>query len=569
MNNNGLRRTEIISIIILSLIGTIIGLQGWQSRTHGMDLSPCLHSAAQFWEKGTIPKQGMLNSFASYNPPGTNLLYIPGVLFFDDPILFDYPVCTFFYIGINLGIFLLVRSVFGKGTAYFAVILFAFSSFGIESSTSLWSRYQMPFFYVWIVYCLFLWIRHNNGWFLTAAIVFLGFGAYTFLEILPVLFLFPLFYWMYKRPFSWIHLFTGTVIVILIWNPYLLFDSQRGFQNLRSQFFRQSVLPTDYKDAWCNPDLTVYDWNEGQLTKSNRLFKNLDYQERIEKEGNIITTGLAHIVTVFRGMNFNFGFLAPIPILILLLYFTLLASCIFMLIPHLHRSLPISFFNDFPQNFSHSIRQPFEFPLLFIFFSFFVPLIVLGIIAEVGRVDRFAFLWPFQCILIAAFVMNMIPSFNIKLVYSLAIRNLLIILTLCNTVVLGRADSWMHHGWSGERSPKREVVDLIAQEIQNHDIQEPAIGYQIFFMPYIPAFHIRDEHYKVGRDIDNLFHFLYTIENHSQCAEGFSDTDHFRILQKEPIDYHQATYNKPAPSNYSTLKMIDVYEIYIADRLIK
>jgi hypothetical protein len=42
-------------------------------------------------------------------------------------------------------------------------------------------------------------------------------------------------------------LFFVPIVIRIVWYPYLHFESSRGFADRKSQFFRQSVLPTKFK----------------------------------------------------------------------------------------------------------------------------------------------------------------------------------------------------------------------------------------------------------------------------------------------------------------------------------
>ncbi|RJP21881.1 MAG: hypothetical protein C4527_22780 [Candidatus Omnitrophota bacterium] len=551
--------SELFLILLISTIGVVLGLQGWQSRVHGMDLTPCIDDAVEFWQDGILPEKGMLNSFASYNPPGTNLLFIPCVRLFHDPVLFDYPVCALFYFGANLVIFLLVRPAFGRNCAFLAVILFAFSSFGLQSSASLWSRYQMPFFYTAFVLCLMRWIQNNNGWYACAAVILWSAGMYIFLEIAPIIFLLPFFYWFFKKSLSLLPLLIAAIVSVLIWLPYLRFDSQRHFENIQSQLVRRSVLPDNYKTAWCNPDLIVHDWTDGKLEVSQRIFAN---ESRDDDIPSLFRNGFDHIATMINGLLLNFGFLAPIPFLpsLLLIVLFLSSAVFFLFIFNKFNTFTTIFPFMFP--FFQSLKETKKTEISVLVCGFLIPLLFLCALTEAGRIDRYVFLWPMQCILVAITLQYPLHVANIPKIYRQAIRNVLIVFTLSNTILLEHVDSWIHDGFGGRMHPKRQVAAWIADQIEKNHIENPQIGYQVFFMHYIPAFHIRDSRYKVGADIDMLLRFIHGVENHTTCAEGVSPVDHFRIVQKLPVDHHRSTFRIPIESNDSPDSQFSYYQIY-------
>ncbi len=80
---------------------------------------------------------------------------VPGMLFFDDPRLYESVGSAGLYFGTLIGVFLLARTCFGLRCAYLSVLLYGLSRNGLFFAGSLWSIGH-PFFYVWMIYfCLF------------------------------------------------------------------------------------------------------------------------------------------------------------------------------------------------------------------------------------------------------------------------------------------------------------------------------------------------------------------------------------------------------------------------------
>ena len=72
-------------LLLISTAGILIALQGWKSRVPLFDLVPHMEDARQFVLSATVPKKGILTSLASYTPPGTTWLLVPGVYLVDEP----------------------------------------------------------------------------------------------------------------------------------------------------------------------------------------------------------------------------------------------------------------------------------------------------------------------------------------------------------------------------------------------------------------------------------------------------------------------------------------------------
>lgn len=197
-----------------------------------------------------------------------------------------------------------------------------------------------------------------------------------------------------------------------------------------------------------------------------------------------------------------------------------------------------------------------------ILLGFLVPMVIFCIFTEIGRADRYIFLWPFQCILLAIFFQNTIELFKIKKVFLRVACYLLVIVAVCNPLVATRLHSWATTGWSGERNEKREVVEYIAEKMISKGVNKASIGYHIYFRHYTPAYHIKDDRYKVGANMDLMFRFIYGIENLTTCAEGFSKEDQYRIVMDTPTKQHRSTFNVGVDPVFTLIAQFGSYKIY-------
>src|SRR5262249_50095074 len=172
----------ILVVLVVRSIGTTLAFQRWKSRIQGGDFLLYIDSAHELITNGRLPDRGTLTSFASYAPPGTAWLMVPGVLLFTDPRLYEYPGSTILYFGTLVGIFLLARAYFGVGCALLAVVIYGLSFLGLGNASGLWPRGH-PFFYVWMVYWTTRWVMSRKTTYLAAAIVTWAAGMYVFMEI--------------------------------------------------------------------------------------------------------------------------------------------------------------------------------------------------------------------------------------------------------------------------------------------------------------------------------------------------------------------------------------------------
>jgi hypothetical protein len=270
-------RTEfvfsLVIILLVSVVGISLALQGWRSRIPTFDLLPFIDRAQELVANGSIPDRGGLTSFGSYIPPGIAWLLAAGLLLFDEPRLYEYAATTILYVGTLLGIFLLARNYFGRRCAFLAVGLYAFSELGLHFASSLWPRGH-PFFYVWFVYWTLKWAQNGGGRFLLLAIVTWALGMYVFMEIAPALLIVPAMWLLYRPRLKLWAVLVGSGLALVIWYPYLQFEFGRAFADLKSQLLQKRILPANYKDSWCDRDLVLrnVDDTSSRSTKDTQTF---------------------------------------------------------------------------------------------------------------------------------------------------------------------------------------------------------------------------------------------------------------------------------------------------------
>ena len=252
--------TGILVVLVVATIGASLALQGWKSRIPIFDLLLSTNGAIELVANKRIPDRGALASFASHNPPGGAWLMAPGVFLFTDPRLFEFPGSLTLYLGTLTGIFLLARMYFGMPCAILSVLLYGLSDLGLQVAGSVWERFPLHFFYVWMVYWIGKWVERGNPKYLATAVVIWALGMYVFLEIAPALFIIPVV-WLFYRPSLRVRpLVVAGILSAIIWYPYLRFEASRAFVDLKSQVLRQRIWPEHYENAWCNPALFPESW---------------------------------------------------------------------------------------------------------------------------------------------------------------------------------------------------------------------------------------------------------------------------------------------------------------------
>jgi len=584
---------------LVGAVGLLLALQGWRARIVNFDLVPHVESAQAFLTHGQLPDRGCLNGFASYIPPGTTWLFLPGVFVFNDPRLFEALGSGLLFIGTLLGILVLAYDVWGLRCALLAVLLYGLSELGLHYAGSLWPRGH-AFFYVWMIYWTARWTHCQEAKYLTAALVTWAVGMYVFLEIAPALCILPVMWWLHRPAVRLRALAVGIGVSLVIWYPYLAFEAERGFMDLRSQVQQQPILPARYQQSWCDPTLTRLRQWEGISGVQESTSHNL--------ERRLLLRGKA----LLWGLQYNFERVARVPGASLVLMLAVSSLAMLSLSPvsparpprprrlwltplalglmlagvlanefvlagvlsadgHLALStgenlrlwqviLGLSGLALFIQSRQQALRrdsrprrtdmavesEPSASRTQVLVLGLLIPWGILLVLAEpnpylLGGERRFWWLWPLEVIMLAAFVTHVLPRWGISRLIVRLTQIGLILIVLGNPLALSRSEDWLRTGWSGPDAPEIQTVDYIAEQLHGLGKSRAAIGYQTLYMAlpalnfFMAEFNIVDARYKVGADFDLLFTFRHHITNTNQCAEGISPDDEYRIVESSAV----------------------------------
>ena len=144
-------------------------------------------------------------------------------------------------------------------------------------------------------------------------------------------------------------------------------------------------------------------------------------------------------------------------------------------------------------------------------------------------------LWPVQLVLIVAAVTDgaataRLAAIGLRGSGQLSVTPIL----LTHPWVISPVRAWVRGGWSGPRANDIQAVDYIAGRVRSHGGNRIALGYQTYFLEFMPAMHIVEPRYKVGAELDLFLEHRYGISNSDRCAEGISADDEYRIVQQPP-----------------------------------
>jgi hypothetical protein len=238
-------------IVAVTLAAGLLMYSGWrdQSPYDSPDIRAHQGNAIDLLRSGVIPYRGQGLSYSGWGPPGTSFLMLPGVLLMPDPRLAELPGALLLHFGTLLFVFLIVRGFLGRGAAWAAVAMAGLLPF---TGPTLWPNGH-PFFVVGMLYFLIRWVRGRSPHAFSAALLFAGLGMYVYFTIAPALIAMALIALLYRRPVSWRSLAATVVLLLVIWFPYLRFESGRGFVDIGNMILRR-----DLTAAQTQPSAAVY-----------------------------------------------------------------------------------------------------------------------------------------------------------------------------------------------------------------------------------------------------------------------------------------------------------------------
>jgi hypothetical protein len=550
----------LVIVFLVTVVGMVLTLQGWRSRAPAFDMLTYFNSAETLLKTGTAARYGDISSYGSFSPPGTTWLMAPGMLLFNDARLYGKFGSAVLHLGTLLGVFLLGRASLDIWCAYLSVVLYGLSELGLFFAGFLWPIGH-PVFYVWMAYFALHWVTRRNAQYLAIALVIWTIGMYVDMAITPAALVLPALWLIYRPPlFSRFHLLAAA-LTLAVWYPYLEFEMARGFVDLKSQLLRHNVLPTNYKDAWCDPDLTLMYSNSDStrlLSDANPLpvtrNSSLDLTDRLLRRGRVL---IENLFTSFPALIPFAGFNSFLSLLVLSA--VIILSGIGAL--HAARINPLTPVPGTRDNEVHQ-RQTGAVAL-----SLAVPWLILVFVAEPSRPERFYWLWPLQAMFLVALITNSATRLQIPAL-ARCTGQILCISVMLIPSVQSHLNPWLENGWSGSDPDEIKVVDYVGQQLGSEGREQVAIGYQIFIYEFMANYAILDRQYKVGAEFDFLFKHRHGISNTNQCAEGISPNDEYRIVQTRPKqpEWHPRNYFDAAmDSNFRLVRKFDSYQVFKRD----
>jgi hypothetical protein len=232
--------TKMPLLLLIFLASLPIKFAAAQNMPFDIDIVPVLERNLDYF----LPPMGTLSSVAAYNMPMLEWLHLPAMWLSHNAWWAIFLTLIVFNLLGTIAVFRLSEAFFGRGAAYAAAALFTFSEVGISSSYTAWAQLLLPSYFAITICCLWLWHSREKGIYLGLAGIM---ATAAFMSHFSAVLLYPamlVFAWLNRTKWQWRWLLLGGMAVCLMLAPYMLFEAERGFIDLKA-FLSQDALVAD------------------------------------------------------------------------------------------------------------------------------------------------------------------------------------------------------------------------------------------------------------------------------------------------------------------------------------
>jgi hypothetical protein len=591
-------RNEILLVVpillALVLFSFLMRYRGWRSTPLGnADMLVYYLGAESMVHEGTVMEKGDITSYASFPPPGTVYMVLPAIAWLKDPRLFTLPGDLLVNLATMFFLYMIFRQCAGRGLALAICVVFGLSRLVFMG---IWPIGH-PVYALGMLWCLMQWVRNRSPWWLFGALVIGAFGLYVDLAILPFLFVFPAVWLLFRPPLRLAPIAAACAIGLLIWLPYLHFETTRGFADVRSIFSLTPIAgsgPTTTKTPeYCYASLpgemdSINDtyipflgngqgmdrvvFSEPGLEKYHTLCVFLTNLDRNFDGGFFLFTNPAvsaglwflFLVGLFQSIGMllphlegRFGFLDRVKMIHPMIILVVVSIGSLALFVVLNPELLARFSAD--GNLSQPTRLDAELlryygPLIFTaclfgifigwrapkraladiapFLLIWIPWLVLVIIAERTRSERFYWIWAFQAAALVFGAWGILEAVSKNVWLKRAAVLGLAVLVFPLSFYLPSINGWITNGYSGADNPQTQVVDFIHREAADGS-KSLSIGYSYLSSTGGGAGQPLDTRLRYGSWFDLLLETRWGIRNLDQNPAGLADGDSWRVIELE------------------------------------
>jgi 4-amino-4-deoxy-L-arabinose transferase-like glycosyltransferase len=235
----------------LLLLSVLVKLAAAQNMPWDIDYVPVIERGWRFLQGDMpFPAYGTLSSVAAYNMPFLVWLHLPALALTNDVFLTILITMMSFHLVGSLAVYRLGEAMFGARAGFLAGVLFTWSSTGISGAYTAWAQHLLPGFFVLVLLCLWEWQQQGRGIFLAAAGVL---SVAAFMTHFAAVLLFPamlVFALLTRARWQWGWLAVGTVVSLLLLSPYVVFQVNQDFADIRAFLSQENRVPDDILDGY-------------------------------------------------------------------------------------------------------------------------------------------------------------------------------------------------------------------------------------------------------------------------------------------------------------------------------
>lgn len=251
-NQHPFTRKHHLIFIALFLLSIPLKLYAANDLAWEMDFVPVLARGGAFLDEGIFPAYGTLSSVAAYNLPFLVWMHLPVLIFTRDVAAALIITGLAFNLLGTWAVYRLGGEMFSPTIGLVAAALFTFNETSISSSYTAWAQLHLPMFYAVVFLCLWRWKSTGKAQYIALAIISV---TAAFMTHFSAVLLYPtaIFYILIARPpIKWRGFAIGIIIAALMGAPYLFFQIERDFVDLRAFLTRETLVPQDILDSYAD-----------------------------------------------------------------------------------------------------------------------------------------------------------------------------------------------------------------------------------------------------------------------------------------------------------------------------
>ena len=237
--------TPVLLLLLIIVASIPVKLYAANDLVWEIDYVPVITCGYQFFASGEFPAVGTLSSVAAYNMPFLVWMQMPVMAITQHiPTILIGTQLLWGILG-TIVLYLTGRAMFSPWVGVIAACLFTFSDVSISGSYTAWAQLQLPTMTIFMLYGLVQYHKTHRGRYIafatlaaTAAFM-LHFSAILFFPVVALAILLAL------PTVRWQGIILGIIGSTILLSPYLVFEANRDFADLKAFFTRNTQVPAE------------------------------------------------------------------------------------------------------------------------------------------------------------------------------------------------------------------------------------------------------------------------------------------------------------------------------------